>query len=136
MGNECTRWLNYLKYTQHLLQLLDGAHEMDPNNKMVMENIIAICKFYLENRPLSEKTVDKQWPKSPYHKGLSDEQWMNMFLEYIKRYSEKMKALDPSYSPPQVNYKKGDTIGAVCSYFCLGIFVLILLMFVFSYITR
>ena len=128
-NNECIRWLNFLKNTQHLLQLLDAAHEMDPANKPVTENIIAICKFYLENRPLSEKSLDKQWPKSQSLKDLSDEQWMNLFLEYIKRYTGKMKALDPSYSPPQVNYEKGSTLVAKCG-FIFGIIMILIMLFV------
>ncbi len=128
--NEYKRWLNFLKYTSPLLQLLDAAHEMDPKYKPVMENIIAICKFYLENRPETVKAVDKTWPKNFQFKDLSDEQSMNTFLEYIKRYTEKIKALDPSYSPPQVNYERGSNAGSIALFVCTFLIVIILL-FVF-----
>ncbi len=97
-------WANYLGQIHQMLSALETAQGWLPNDKNTLENIVHLCKDNIEGVTFRDQ-FDNNTPKG-WH--LSD-QYEALLTQKLSAASEKLKALDPSYTTPQIEKKKPDS---------------------------
>jgi len=95
-------WGEYLQRCAVLIKALEMAHELLPENKEIIENIIHLCADNIggaigEYRDGPVIREYEQEITGEYEKELREKR---------KKFVDKAKALDPSYQPPEIEKKK------------------------------
>lgn len=94
-------WATYLGQVGQMLSALETAHTWLPNEKITLENIVHLCKDNIEGityRDQFDNNTSKAWHLS--------ETYEAKLLQQLNTASEKLKAIDPTYTAPQIEKKK------------------------------
>lgn len=96
----------YEDYVTQMLQLISALEEVaewNPNNKVVLENIMHYCTVLIEGvqyKDQYDNNTPKAWNLTP--------EYETLMRNKIAATSEKIKAIDPSYEPPNPEAKKAE----------------------------
>lgn len=88
-------WVDYLPRCRQIISLYELAHTYDPESRVILENIIHLCKDNIEGIKYLDP-YDNNTSKSVF---LSDSYEQEM-RSILSRYVEKLQKLDPNYQPP------------------------------------
>ena len=88
-------WNNYLSQCGMILSALQVAHEYDPEDKKVIENVINLCKHNIEGYTYKDHR-DNNIRKTVR---VSDK-YEAQLRALMNAYTAKLKKLNPSYEPP------------------------------------
>lgn len=97
-------WASYLSQCSQIISSYEVAHLYDPNNEVVIRNIISLCEDNIEGISYSDQ-FDSNTPKAVF---LSPNYELDMRSK-LQAYSEKLRGLDPSFVPPTPVAAKPDS---------------------------
>ncbi|EMK5745689.1 tetratricopeptide repeat protein [Proteus mirabilis] len=88
-------WTNYIQQAQQMISMYELAHAYDPENKVILENIITLCEGCIEGIAYTDP-YDDNMSKSVF---LSPE-YEKKVREKMVQYGDILKKLDPEYKLP------------------------------------
>lgn len=101
-GDLPNTWADYLSQVRQMLDALDHAEVWSPDDMPTLENIIHLCKDNIEGHVSRDEF---NYGAETTH-GLSAE-YEQLLKEHLDSAVERMRLLNPTYSPPQVEKKVG-----------------------------
>ena len=88
-------WIEYLPRCRQIISLYEIAHTYAPEDRIILENIIHLCKDNIEGIKYNDP-YDNNTSKCVF---LSDS-YENDIRGILTTYSKKLQNLDPNYQPP------------------------------------
>lgn len=88
-------WTNYIQQAQQMISMYELAHSYDPENKIILKNIITLCEGCIEGIAYTDP-YDDNVSKSVF---LAPE-YEKMVREKMVQYGDILKKLDPEYKLP------------------------------------
>lgn len=96
-------WPNYIAQCSQIITIYEEAHKLSPNDRLIMENIIHLCKDNIEgvkyNDPYDNNTQKITFLVDAYEQKTKS---------ILNSYAEKIKQQDSSYVPPNPQRKSAD----------------------------
>jgi tetratricopeptide (TPR) repeat protein len=88
-------WPEYISRCRQIITLYEVAHTYDPENRVILENIIYICKNNIEGIAYNDP-YDNNASKSVF---LADN-YEQEIRGILTAYAERLQKQDPNYQPP------------------------------------
>ncbi len=96
-------WPNYIAQCGQIITIYEEAHKLSPTDRLIMENIIHLCKDNIEgvkyNDPYDNNTQKITYLVDAYEQKIKS---------ILNCYAEKIKQQDSSYVPPNPQRKSTD----------------------------
>ena len=96
-------WPQYIVQVSSMLTYLEEISSWMPTDRTTLENIVHLCKDNIEGvsyRDQFDNNMSKAWTLTPQYEALMKSQ--------LERSADRLRALDPTYSPPAIEKKQAD----------------------------
>lgn len=96
-------WPDYVGQMAQMLDALETVHGWNPSDRLTLENIVHVCKDNIEGvsyRDQFDNNAPKAWTLTSQYEAIIKTKMDDAMSDLI--------ALDPSYTPPQIEKKKAE----------------------------